>query len=228
MLDPGHGGKDPGAIGVAGTHEKQVVLAAAQDLKRRLEAGGRYRVRLTRARDDFVPLSDRVAMAERHGAALFVSLHADALDRPDVRGASVYVFAARASDSQSARLAARENAADRFIAREFRAYRPEVRDILSALVLRETFAGAAAVQHCLVRQLRRQVFLLRNPTRRAGFAVLRSATIPSALVEMGFMSNRQDERLLRLPGHRRKLATALAAAIDEWFQQQPGRRIVTG
>ena len=114
MLDPGHGGKDPGAIGVSGTYEKHVALATALELKRQLEASGRYRVELTRVRDVFVPLDDRVAKAQAHGAALFVSMHADALSDHSVRGASVYTLANTASDAQTAALAQRENSADRF------------------------------------------------------------------------------------------------------------------
>ena len=113
MLDPGHGGKDPGAIGFSGTYEKQVSLAAAFELKRQLEAQGRYRVALTRTRDAFIPLDERVAKAQAHGAALFVSMHADALSDHTVRGASVYTLADTASDAQTAALAQRENSADR-------------------------------------------------------------------------------------------------------------------
>ena len=115
MLDPGHGGKDPGAIGVSGTYEKQVALATAAELRRMLEAGGHYRVAMTRARDVFIPLEDRVAKAQAAGAALFVSMHADALSDHAVRGASVYTLSATASDAQTAALAQRENSADRFI-----------------------------------------------------------------------------------------------------------------
>src|SRR6201985_3670372 len=115
MLDPGHGGKDPGAIGVSGTLEKHVALATALELKRRLEAGGQYRVQLTRSRDIFIPLDDRVDRAQRDGAALFVSMHADALADHSVRGASVYTLAQTASDAQTAALARTENSADRFV-----------------------------------------------------------------------------------------------------------------
>src|SRR5258708_19510876 len=108
MLDPGHGGKDPGAIGVTGLYEKVVALAAAQELKRQLEAGGRYRVELTRGRDVFIPLEERVAIAQRRSAALFVSMHADALTDRGVRGASVYTLG-DASDAQTAALARRGN-----------------------------------------------------------------------------------------------------------------------
>ncbi|MBV9250347.1 MAG: N-acetylmuramoyl-L-alanine amidase, partial [Acetobacteraceae bacterium] len=131
VLDPGHGGKDPGAIGFSGTYEKQVALAAAGDLKNQLEAGGRYRVVLTRSRDVFVPLDDRVATAQAQGAALFVSMHADAVSDHTVRGASVYTLSRTASDAQTAALAQRENSADRFSSAAWRGLSPEVERILA-------------------------------------------------------------------------------------------------
>ncbi len=189
MLDPGHGGKDPGAIGVSGTYEKQVSLATALELKRQLEADGRYRVELTRARDVFIPLDDRVEWAQRHGASLFVSMHADALSDHAVRGASVYTLAQTASDAQTAALAARENSADRFIGRQWQGTSPEVARILASLVRRETRVGSARVARSLVDCLDRDLPMLENPERHAGFVVLKAADIPSVLVEMGFMSN---------------------------------------
>ena len=113
MLDPGHGGKDPGAIGTSGTFEKHIAFAAATELRRQLLASGHYRVALTRTRDVFIPLEDRVAIAQSKGAALFVSMHADALTDHQVRGASVYTLGDVASDQQSAALAVRENSVDR-------------------------------------------------------------------------------------------------------------------
>src|ERR1700712_2315215 len=147
MLDPGHGGKDPGAIGVSGTYEKHISLAAAQELKRQLEASGRYRVELTRTRDVFVPLDERVSRAQSKGASLFVSMHADALRDPGVRGASVYTLANSASDAQTAALAARENSADRFGGPGFRDTPPEVARILSSLVRQETRAGSTRLAY---------------------------------------------------------------------------------
>src|SRR5882757_5067426 len=145
MLDPGHGGKDPGAIGYSGTYEKHVALATALELRRQLQSDGRYRVELTRTTDVFIPLDDRVERAQRHGAALFVSLHADALTDHSVRGASVYTLAQNASDAQSAALARRENSADRFIGRQWQAASPEVSQILASLVRRETRTGSALI-----------------------------------------------------------------------------------
>ena len=217
MLDPGHGGKDPGAIGISGTYEKHVSLAAALELKRQLEAGGRYRVELTRTRDVFVPLDDRVARAQGRGAALFVSMHADALHDPHVRGASVYTLATTASDAQTAALAQRENSADRFGGPQFRDTPPEVARILASLVRQETRAGSTRLANSVVGSLDNAVPLLVNPSRHAGFVVLKAADIPSILVEMGFMSNPQDEAALRRADHRMQVAAAMKRAVDAYF-----------
>jgi N-acetylmuramoyl-L-alanine amidase len=217
MLDPGHGGKDPGAIGVSGTHEKSITLAAALELRRQLVAGGRYRVELTRSRDVFVPLAGRVARAQARKAMLFVSLHADALDNPAVRGASVYTLSDSASDAQTAALARRENAADRFGVPGFRDVPPEVARILASLIRQETRAGSARIAAALVGSLDRQIPLLDRPSRHAGFMVLKAADVPSVLVEMGFMSNRQDEAALRRPEHRARVAAAMKRAVDGFF-----------
>ncbi len=217
MLDPGHGGKDPGAIGVSGTYEKHIALAAALELKRQLEATGQYRVELTRRRDVFIPLESRVGHAQARGAALFVSMHADALPDHGVRGASVYTLAAHASDAQSAQLALRENAADRFAGRAFHGMPPEVAQILASLVRRETRLGSAKVARDMVGALETSVPVLPNPERHAGFVVLKAADVPSVLVEMGFMSNRQDEAALRRPDHRVRLAAAMRRAVEAYF-----------
>ncbi|MBV9785904.1 MAG: N-acetylmuramoyl-L-alanine amidase [Acidisphaera sp.] len=216
-LDPGHGGKDPGAIGFAGTYEKHVALAAAEELRRQLEADGRYRVEMTRGRDVFIPLEDRVAYAQSRGAALFVSMHADALTDPSVRGASVYTLSDTASDAQTAALARRENSADRFAGPAFRGTSPEVAQILASLVRAETRMGSARMARDVVGALGRDAPLLVNPARHAGFVVLKAADIPSVLVEMGFMSNPQDEAALRQADHRARIAAAMKRAVDAFF-----------
>jgi len=217
MLDPGHGGKDPGAIGHAGTFEKHIALAAAMELRHQLEVTGRYRVELTRTRDVFIPLDDRVSRAQHKGAALFVSMHADALTDPSVRGASVYTLSQTASDAQSAALARRENSADRFLGGGNWDAPPEVARILASLVRRETRAGSARIARHLVGSLDRDLPMLQNPERHASFAVLKAADIPSVLVEMGFMSNPKDEAALRRPDHRRAVAEAMKRAVDGYF-----------
>lgn len=226
MLDPGHGGKDPGAIGVSGTYEKHVALATAETLRKQLEAGGRYRVALTRGRDVFIPLEERVARAQEHGAALFVSMHADALNDHTVRGASVYTLSPTASDAQTAALAQRENSADRFGGSGFANAPPEVARILASLIRQETRTGSARLARDLVGALDRDLELLQNPMRHAGFVVLKAADIPSVLVEMGFMSNPQDEASLRRPAHRAKVASAMKRAVDGYFAAI-GYRVMT-
>jgi N-acetylmuramoyl-L-alanine amidase len=217
MLDPGHGGRDPGAIGFSGTYEKHISLATAYQLQHLLEASGRYRVLMTRRSDRFVPLESRVAIAQEHGASLFVSMHADALRDHDVRGASVYTLSGSASDAQTAQLAVTENSADRYEGRAFHGYPPEIARILSSLVRRETRVDSVRLANTMVSHLDQNVQMLKNPERHAGFVVLKSADIPSVLVEMGFMSNPRDEAELRRPQHRLQVAQAMRNAVDAYF-----------
>ena len=219
VLDPGHGGKDPGTIGAAGTYEKRIVLAAAQEMKRRLEAGGRCRVLMTRTRDVFVPLASRVEFARRNGAALFVSVHADSA--PGARGASVYTLSETASDSLSAGLARRENAADAAGGLNLPPLPADVQRILLSLVRQETRQGSVRLANMAVGALRPRVALLPNTHRQAAFAVLKAPDIPSVLVEIGFLSNRQDEAQLNRADHRAVVATALASAVEDYLER-PG------
>jgi len=219
VLDPGHGGKDPGAIGVSGTYEKHVALATAHALAQQLRAAG-YKVHLTRETDDFIPLDGRVEIAQAHGASLFMSIHADALADHTVRGASVYTLAGKASDAQSAMLAERENAADRYGVAGGAGTPPQVAEILASLVRHETRVGSARMQTSVVSNLGREIPLLENPARHAAFAVLKSADIPSVLVEMGFMSNKHDEAALRVAEHQEKVASALRRSVDTYFASQ--------
>ncbi|TDH59420.1 N-acetylmuramoyl-L-alanine amidase [Dankookia rubra] len=211
VLDPGHGGKDPGAIGARGTQEKRITLAAALELKRQLEAGGRCRVALTRSRDVFIPLGDRIELARRREAALFLSLHADSA--PGARGASVYTLSETATDSFSAALARRENEADRAGGLRLPSVPPEVQRILLSLMRQETRAGSEKLARLAVAALEAEVALLPNTHRRAGFVVLKAPDVPSALVEMGFLSHPQDEAALNKAAHRARLATALAETV---------------
>ena len=224
VLDPGHGGKDPGAIGITGTYEKHVAFAAATELQRQLMSDHRVRVEMTRGRDVFIPLEDRVAWAQRKGASLFVSMHADALDDHDVRGASVYTLSNTASDAQTAALAQRENSADRFASSNFHDQPLEVARILDSLVRQETRGGSARLQRGLVNALDRDLPMLQNPARHASFVVLKASDIPSVLVEMGFMSNSKDEAALRRPEHRAVVAAAMKRAVDAFFEG-PGVRL---
>ena len=226
MLDPGHGGRDPGAIGVAGTYEKHVALLAAYDLKSRLEASGRYQVAMTRWQDVFIPLETRVQLAHENRAHLFVSMHADSILDHEVRGASVYRLSATASDPEAAQIAASENSADRFITNpRFRKVSPAVAEILAGLVSQETEFDSARLQKDMVSSLGQSVGLLTNPARHANFVVLESASIPSVLVEMGFMSNRKDEAALCTPQHRAVIAAAMEKAVNGYFAADHAARM---
>jgi N-acetylmuramoyl-L-alanine amidase len=228
VLDPGHGGRDPGTIGAGGTLEKRITLAAALELKRVLEAGGRCRVALTRSRDVFVPLGERLEFARRREAALFLSLHADSA--PGARGASVYTLAETASDAMSAALAQRENRADRAGGLRLPSVPPEVQRILLSLMRQETRRGADRIARLAVAALAGEVPLLPNTHRRAGFVVLKAPDVPSALVEMGFLSHPADEAALNRPAHRAVLAAALAEAVHGFLGAPalPGRAVVRG
>ncbi len=222
VLDPGHGGRDPGTIGTStGVHEKTITLAAAQELRRQLEASGHCRVVLTRTRDVFVPLAGRVAFARRREAALFLSLHADSA--PGARGASVYTLNETASDTLSAALARRENNADSAGGLNLPPVSPEVARILISLVRAETREGSNRLAEQTVTALGRSVPLLPNTHRQAGFAVLKAPDIPSVLIEMGFLSDPRDEAALRRPDHRARVATALTRSVEAYLAAAPQR-----
>jgi N-acetylmuramoyl-L-alanine amidase len=219
ILDPGHGGHDPGAIGVTGLYEKHVALDAARSLQQALQQTGRYRVMLTREDDVFVPLDQRRLHAQTSGADLFVSLHADALTDRAVRGASVYALSLKASDAQSDELARRENSVDPAVAEKYQNYTPDVANILESLTERETQYFSARLQQTLVGALSSEVQMLKHPARRANFVVLRSFDTPSVLVEMGFMSNKADELLLQSDHHRVQIVKAIKAGIETCMTQ---------
>jgi N-acetylmuramoyl-L-alanine amidase len=218
-LDPGHGGRDPGALGVRGTQEKAVVMAIARHLQAELQAGGLYRVVLTRSGDSYVPLRDRVARAQAAKADLFLSLHADAHADSEVRGASVYTLSEEASDREAALLAARENRADAVVAGVRLAEQPDnVAQTLVAMSQRGTVNDSRRLADTIVTSFARNgVRLLPRTHRHAGFAVLTSPDIPAALVELGYLSNSQDERLLTIAQHQLALARALRASVDSHF-----------
>lgn len=219
VLDPGHGGADPGAEGANGVFEKRVVLDLAKELKSQLEASGRYRVMLTRERDVFIKLADRVKFARDHGADLFVSIHADSLDKPHVQGASIYTLSDKASDEQTEKLAARENKSDLIAGIDLSSEDEDVVNILMDLAMRDTMNQSRYFANTLVDHFGdNNMKLLERPHRYAGFAVLKAPDIPSVLVEAGFMSNSAEAAKLSSPEYRQRLARALKSGIDNYFQ----------
>lgn len=216
-IDPGHGGVDPGTIGVGKTYEKIITLALGRDIKKALEATGRYKVVMTRDRDIFLRLRDRVKVAREAGAELFISVHADSVGNAKTRGLSVYTLSEKASDKEAAKLAAKENKADLIAGIDLTTESTDVTNILLDLAQRETMNQSALFAKEVVGELKREVKLLRNTHRFAGFAVLKAPDMPSVLLEAGFLSNRQDERNLLSKNYRTKLAKAVARGVDRHF-----------
>ncbi len=218
VVDPGHGGIDPGTTGGRGTREKTVTLMLAKEVKRQLEATGRYKVVLTRDRDYFVRLRGRVAMGRRAGGDLFLSLHADSIKNRRTRGATVYTLSEKSSDAEAAALAAKENRADLIAGVDLANETDEIANILIDLAQRETMNLSARFANVLIEELRKEVKMLRKSHRYGGFAVLKAPDVPSVLIEVGYLSNRIDERLLRKASHRRKLARGVVRAVDRYFR----------
>jgi N-acetylmuramoyl-L-alanine amidase len=220
VIDPGHGGPDAGAVGINGVSEKKVTLALAKELKSQLEATGQYKVVLTRNGDSFLKLRDRVLFAREHNADLFISIHADSIDKPGVRGASIYTLSDKASDHEAAMLAARENKADMIAGIDLSVEDEEVASILVDLAMRDTMNQSRFFSSKVSKNFSSSGLpLLDKPQRSAGFAVLKAPDIPSVLIEAGFMSNKKEAAMLNSSDHRRKLAQAIRRGIDAYFEQ---------
>ncbi len=212
LIDPGHGGRDPGATAVSGdVTEKALSLQLARELRDELAERGRVRIAMTREDDSYLTLDQRSTLARRLGASLYLSLHLDSAPNPLARGASVYSLSDVASDEEAQRLARKENSA------AARAGGPDgsVRAILSDLVVRSQMTASANLAERLVRKSRNgRVELRPNPHRFADFHVLRSAGVPAVLFEAGYISNVDDEALLRNPRTRSRIVEALATTIE--------------
>ncbi|MEM7728793.1 MAG: N-acetylmuramoyl-L-alanine amidase [Pseudomonadota bacterium] len=218
VIDPGHGGRDPGAIGKNGLFEKTVTTSAAKELSRLLLATGRYEVHLTRSGDTFVDHDDRVRIAREKQADLFISIHADSTSSASTRGASVYTLADRARN-RSKRIVNNQNwIMDVDLAEQS----DSVGDILVDLAQRSTESQSEAFADILLENLEGKTRLVNNSHRRAGYYVLLAPDVPAVLLELGFLSNVEDEKLLKTKSHRAKLMRAVRRSVDEYFAG-PGR-----
>lgn len=213
MLDPGHGGHDPGATSLHGTQEKDVTLDIALSMAAALASQPDVHVKLTRDEDVFLPLQERVKIGRDAGADLFVSIHADSAPRPGARGLSCYTLSEKASDALAGALAEKENRADVIGGVDLSQADQEVAAILFDLSARRTRNTAQRVKVSFIRAMNRHWRLLERPMRAANFVVLRAPDVPSVLVETGFLSNKQDEALLCQPKQRQKIARLMAKEI---------------
>ncbi len=226
VIDPGHGGIDPGASGINNLSEKTLVLAVAQRLQAVLAKSGAFDVRMTRTSDVFVSLDRRLKLSSDQGADLFVSLHADSIAETNlaegIRGATVYTLSERASDEQARKMAEKENASDLIAGLQGvdQGGKDQVKNILIDLMKRETSNFSADFSNVLVGRLKRSITMARDPQRSAAFKVLKQTHAPSVLVELGYMSNSKDQQEMVTPAWQEKVSDAIAAAITVYFAKR--------
>ncbi|PZP57415.1 MAG: N-acetylmuramoyl-L-alanine amidase [Micavibrio aeruginosavorus] len=219
IIDPGHGGQDPGARAANGAYEKTIVLAVAMELKQQLLNSGQYRVQMTRDTDVFIPLKERVKFARRNGGDLFISLHADSISNSTVSGASVYTLSDTASDKEAEKLAERENKSDAIAGVNLAGQDNDVANILIDLASRDTMNQSRYLANTVVTTMpgKGVEMLSRKPHRSAGFAVLKAMDIPSILVEMGYLTNMNEAMKLSTKEYRVKVARGLKSSVDAYF-----------
>jgi len=221
VIDAGHGGVDPGAIGRSGVYEKAIVLLMAKELERQLKASGRYRTVLTRDRDIYIPLRNRFEIAHKVEGDLFLSLHVNTHRSRSLRGFSVYTLSETASDKEAAALAAKENKSDVLAGYDLSGYDEQTAFILLDLAQRDTSKTSWRFAQTLVNNLKTdKIQMLRKPHRFAGFAVLKSPTVPSVLIEVGYLSNKTEEQQLKSRDYQRKIASGIVRAIDAFFETE--------
>jgi N-acetylmuramoyl-L-alanine amidase len=220
VVDPGHGGIDNGTRAPSGESEKMLVLEFALALREKIEKAGKYRVLMTRSDDTFIPLNERVQVARANKASLFISIHADALVRRDssAQGVTVFTVSERASDASAARLAEAENRADAIAGLDLSAEPPDVADILIDLARRETKTFSVQFARTLITEMRSAAKLHQNPLKSAGFRVLKAPDVPSVLVELGFVTNKEDVKALTSESWRSRATDAVVQAIDAFFK----------
>jgi len=228
VIDPGHGGVDNGTQ-AGGENEKDLVLGFGLALRDRIEKAGKYRVVMTREDDTFIPLADRVTIARNQSAALFVSIHADALPpgEGDAQGATIYTLSDKASDAEAERLAEAENRADAIGGVKLTEEPAEVADILIDLVRRETRTFSNRFARQLMSEMKTSVRMHKHPLKSAGFKVLKGPDVPSVLVELGYASNKDDLEHMKSDSWRARTVGSMAQAIDVFFAKRVAKAAPT-
>jgi len=220
VIDAGHGGVDPGAIGQSGVYEKQLTLQVAKKLHATLKKNPRYHPVLTRSKDIFLSLRDRVQFARNFEADLFISIHADSIGRSDIRGSTVYTLSENASDKEAAELANVNNKSDVIAGVDLDEQDDTVQGILIDLAQRETMNFSVKFAKILIPEIARSGMKVGGRSHRfAGFRVLKAPDVPSVLVELGYLSNRKDEQILKSKSGQVKLASSIAKAVDKYFSK---------
>ena len=218
VIDPGHGGIDGGAVGKGKSVEKNITLSFAKSLKAKFADKKKFRVVLTREADVFVQLDERLNIARRNKADLMISIHADSLRQSRIRGATIYTLSREGTDELSRQLAEKQNRADLIAGLDLPEVKEDVSDILIDLTRRETEAFSVQFAKELVGKFQKGIKLIKNPHRGADFFVLRAAEVPSVLLELGYLSNRNDERLMRSKKWQNLATELLADAILAFFE----------
>lgn len=217
VLDPGHGGIDTGAIGHNGSQEKHVVLAIAKNVRNILRSKG-IDARLTRSSDEFIPLYQRVEIAHKHGASLFMSIHADGFTNPNAAGASVFALSNRGASSAMAKyLSERENAADNVAGKKAKDKDQYLQQVLFDLVQTDTIKNSLTLGSHILKNIKPVHKLHSKNTEQAAFVVLKSPSVPSVLVETSFITNPGEEKLLGTTAFRQKIANAIASGVISYF-----------
>jgi N-acetylmuramoyl-L-alanine amidase len=216
VVDAGHGGIDSGARGASGVNEKDVTLSFAKELQALFSADPAVRVVLTRDQDIFLPLSERVRFARQQGADIFISVHADTISSHGLRGATVYTISEKASDEVARSVANNENLSDAIAGLSVESDSSEVNDILIDLMRRETQSFSVSLAKTVLAEFEGSIRLINNPHRSAGFMVLRAPDVPSVLLELGYLSNAQDERLLTDAKWRAQVAKLVVSAVGSF------------
>ncbi len=217
VLDPGHGGADPGAISVRGKYEKNLTLQMAKELKDELDKTGKYTTYLTRSDDRFIKLRNRIKIAHKYNADLFISIHADSAKNKKATGLSVYTISDRASDKEAQLLAESENKADILVGMDLSDETPEVSNILIDLAKTDTMDKSSKLANYMVEDISKKIKTRSRAHRYAGFAVLKSPSVPSVLLEMGYLSNKDEEKQLHKKDYRAKLISATIKGINRYF-----------